>query len=78
MNQKDKINQSDLIIAVGGDGTILRVAHLVADHNILFWELIWVVGFMSEIEESDAIKALPWYFEGNARIEKGTCLKPFL
>ena len=71
LNQKDKINQSDLIIAVGGDGTILRVAHLVADHNIPILGInMGRVGFMSEIEESDAIKALPWYFEGNARIEK--------
>ncbi|MBA31908.1 MAG: hypothetical protein CL748_05235 [Chloroflexi bacterium] len=71
LQEKERINESQLMIAVGGDGTILKVAHLVAEYNIPILGInMGRVGFMSEIEELDAIKSLKWYFEGNARLEK--------
>ncbi|MFL2664443.1 MAG: NAD(+)/NADH kinase [Dehalococcoidia bacterium] len=69
--EKERIKESQLMIAVGGDGTILRVAHLVAEYNIPILGInMGRVGFMSEIEELDAIRNLSWYLEGNARLEK--------
>jgi NAD+ kinase len=69
--RSDELAESDLIITIGGDGTILRGAHAAASQGI---SIVGVnmgrVGFMSDIEAKDAVKEVAWYLEGNARIEK--------
>jgi NAD+ kinase len=67
---------TDLIIAIGGDGTILRSAHVAAPLGIpILGVNLGRVGFMSEIEADDALDGLAWYLEGNARTELRTMIK---
>ena len=67
---------TDLIIAIGGDGTILRSAHVAAPLGIpILGVNLGRVGFMSEIEADDALDEVAWYLEGNARPELRTMIK---
>ncbi len=67
----DELADSDLIITIGGDGTILRGAHVAASHGIpVVGVNMGRVGFMSDIEAEDAVEDAGWYLEGNARIEQ--------
>lgn len=72
----DELGGMDLIIAIGGDGTILRSAHVAAPMGIpILGVNMGRVGFMSEIEADDALDGLAWYLEGNARPELRTMIK---
>ncbi|MBT4125388.1 MAG: NAD(+)/NADH kinase [Chloroflexi bacterium] len=74
--QADKLAESDLIITIGGDGTILRGAHAAASQDIPILGInMGRVGFMSDIENVDALDGVGWYLEGNARIEQRFMLK---
>ena len=54
--QADKLAESDLIITIGGDGTILRGAHAAASQDIPILGInMGRVGFMSDIENVDAL-----------------------
>ena len=65
------LNSSDLIITIGGDGTILRGVHVAASRDIpVLGVNMGRVGFMSDIESKDAINEIGWYLDGNARIER--------
>ena len=69
-HEKD-LNSSDLILTIGGDGTILRGVHVAASRDIpVLGVNMGRVGFMSDIESKDAINEISWYLEGNARIER--------
>lgn len=66
-----RLAESDLIITIGGDGTILRGAHAAAYQDIpVLGVNMGRVGFMSDIENKDAVDEVGWYLEGNARIER--------
>ena len=68
---QENLNSSDLIITIGGDGTILRGVHVAACRDIpVLGVNMGRVGFMSDIESKDAIVEIGWYLEGNARIER--------
>ena len=68
---QENLNSSDLIITIGGDGTILRGVHVAASRDIpVLGVNMGRVGFMSDIESKDAINEIGWYLEGNARIER--------
>jgi NAD+ kinase len=72
----DTVSGTDLIVAIGGDGTILRSAHVAAPLGIpILGVNLGRVGFMSEIEADDALDGLAWYLEGNARPELRTMIK---
>ncbi|MDG0866121.1 NAD(+)/NADH kinase [Candidatus Lucifugimonas marina] len=74
--QEDKLAESDLIITIGGDGTILRGAHAAASQDIPILGInMGRVGFMSDIENKDAVDEVGWYLDGNARIEQRFMLK---
>ena len=67
----NRLAESDLIITIGGDGTILRGAHAAASQDIpVLGVNMGRVGFMSDIENKDAVDEVGWYLEGNARIER--------
>lgn len=73
--QKD-LESTDLIITIGGDGTILRGAHEAAPRNIPILGInMGRVGFMSEIDASDAVDGLGWYLDGNGRRDERYMLK---
>jgi NAD+ kinase len=66
-----ELAQSDLIITIGGDGTILRGAHAATGLDIpVLGVNMGRVGFMSDVEATDAIANVGWYLDGNARIER--------
>lgn len=68
---EDVLKSTDLIITIGGDGTILRGAHAAAALDIpVLGVNMGRVGFMSDIEASYAIDEVGWYLDGNARIER--------
>lgn len=69
--RQEDLNSSDLIITIGGDGTILRGVHVAASRDIpVLGVNMGRVGFMSDIESKDAINEIGWYLDGNARIER--------
>jgi len=69
-------DESDLIITIGGDGTILRCVHVVGPLGIpVLGVNMGRVGFMSEIDADDAVESVKWYAEGNARIERRAMLQ---
>jgi len=71
-----ELAESDLIVTIGGDGTILRGAHVAAARDIPILGInMGRVGFMSDIENKDAVDEIGWYLEGNARIEHRFMLK---
>jgi len=75
-DQQDRLVESDLIITIGGDGTILRGAHAAASQDIPILGInMGRVGFMSDIENKDAVNEVGWYLDGNARIEQRFMLK---
>ena len=62
---------SDLIITIGGDGTILRGAHAATGRDIpVLGVNMGRVGFMSDVEAKDALDEVSWYLDGNARVER--------
>ena len=72
----DRLRDTDLIVTVGGDGTILRGMHTASLYGIpVLGVNMGRVGFMSEIEADDALDGLEWYLEGNGRIDERVMLK---
>jgi len=77
--QTASLAESDLIITIGGDGTILRGAHAAGSQDIpVLGVNMGRVGFMSDIENKDAVSEVGWYLEGNARIERRFMLKAII
>ncbi|MDA1280635.1 MAG: NAD(+)/NADH kinase [Chloroflexi bacterium] len=65
------LDTTDLVITIGGDGTILRGVHAAASHGIpVLGVNMGRVGFMSDLEARSALKNVGWYLDGNARIER--------
>ncbi len=66
---------TDLIISVGGDGTLLRVARLVAPSGIpILGVNAGRLGFLTEVDASGASDILPRALDGEGRIEERTML----
>jgi NAD+ kinase len=56
---------ADVLITVGGDGTLLRAARLVAQHGLpLLGVNLGRLGFLTEIEASKALYEVPRYLTG--------------
>ncbi len=71
-----KLPGTDLILTIGGDGTILRGVHIAAPLGIPVLGInMGRVGFMSEIDADEALAGLAWYLEGNARTEERAMLR---
>lgn len=72
----DQINRgTDLIVSVGGDGTLLRVARVVAPSGIpILGVNAGRLGFLTEIDASTSSELLPRALDGEGRIEERTML----
>ena len=67
----DALSGSDLIVTIGGDGTILRGVHAAAPRGVpVLGVNMGRVGFMSDLESGDALERIDWYLSGNARVEE--------
>jgi NAD+ kinase len=62
---------TDLIITVGGDGTILRAVQVAAPLGIPMVGInMGRLGFMTELQVDEALTKLPNYFEDEMRLEE--------
>lgn len=73
---RSQIEGTDLVLSIGGDGTILRIARAVA-----FWETpilgvnVGHLGFMTELYAEDIIDKLPLVINGEGWIDQRTMLE---
>ncbi len=76
---KFRLPETDLIVAIGGDGTIMRAVHAASPHDIpVLGVNMGRVGFMSEIDASESLGKIGWYLDGNGHIDYRTMLKTTL
>ena len=62
---------TDLLISIGGDGTVLRAARAVVPHDVLLLGVnMGRLGFLTEIDQSEALERLPEILGGRARVEE--------
>ena len=62
--------ETELVITVGGDGTILRVVRMTAPHGIPVVGInMGRLGFMTELRAEEAMERLPVYLNGGCRVE---------
>ena len=66
---------ADLVITIGGDGTILRVNRAIAPRGIpLLGINMGRLGFMTELTGPDAMEQLPRYLKGGMRVSEHSML----
>ena len=80
LGEKKGINikeaNSNIIIVVGGDGTVLRTANLIKEKEIPLLTInAGTVGFLSEINPTELEDKISTVLKGNYRIEECTRIK---
>jgi len=71
----DKLPPSDLVIVLGGDGTILSTARLTAAVNTPILGINFGhVGFLTELEPDEVADQLPYYLRGDYWIDERAML----
>jgi NAD+ kinase len=66
---------TDLLLCVGGDGTVLRAAHAVVPHDtVLLGVNMGHLGFLAELDAAAARERLPEIIAGAGRIEERAML----
>jgi NAD+ kinase len=69
------VSETELIVSVGGDGTLLRVTRVAAPWGIpILGVNAGRLGFLTEIEGPEALTALPEIIEGRGWMEERTML----
>lgn len=73
---RQRAAQTDLVITVGGDGTILRAVQVTAPSGIpLVGINMGRLGFMTELQVHEALEKLPLYMDGECMIEERNMLQ---
>lgn len=71
LGENEIYKMSDIIIVLGGDGTLLKVARQSAPYKVpLFGINLGYLGFLTEVEASDMYPALETLISGEYEIEK--------
>jgi len=71
-----QINDSDLILSIGGDGTILRAAQAVIPRQTPITGInLGKLGFMAELSADEAVDKLPRLLAGEGWIDERTILE---
>lgn len=66
---------TDLLISIGGDGTVLRAARAVVPHDVLLLGVnMGRLGFLTEIDQSEVLERLPEILGGRAHVEERAIL----
>jgi NAD+ kinase len=66
---------TDLLLCVGGDGTVLRAARAVVPHETLLLGVnMGRLGFLTELDAATALERLPQLLAGAGRIEERAML----
>ena len=74
-----EIQGTDLVLSVGGDGTILRVARAVVPLEVpILGVNLGHLGVMTELGAEDIMEKLPLIVNGEGRIERRTMLETTL
>lgn len=70
------IEETRILIAVGGDGTILRAAHITLPYGIpIVGVNLGNLGFLAELRPEEAMERLPGLLAGGGRVEERTMLR---
>lgn len=73
---KPQVAGSDLILSIGGDGTILRAARAVVPHAVPIVGInLGNLGFMTELKATEALDKLPRLLGGEGWIEERAMLE---
>ena len=68
---KSRLTALDLLITLGGDGTILRAARMAAPHAIpILGVNLGRLGFLAEVEPKEVVEKLPSVLEGRYWLEE--------
>ena len=71
-----RAENTDLVITVGGDGTILRAVHFTGPAGIPIVGInMGRLGFMTELQVDEAMERLPFYFNGESRMDQRNMLQ---
>ena len=71
-----RAENTDLVITVGGDGTILRAVNFTGPAGIPIVGInMGRLGFMTELQVDEAMERLPSYFNGGSRIDERNMLQ---
>jgi len=71
-----RVGEFDLLITLGGDGTILRAARIAAEHSIPILGLnLGRVGFLAEMERENWLEKLSRILEGKYWLEERMMLR---
>jgi NAD+ kinase len=71
-----KVNGTELILSVGGDGTILRAVQAVVPHSIPVTGVnLGRLGFMTELSADEAVTRLPALLAGEGWIDERATLE---
>lgn len=75
-NAKKSVPGTDLLISIGGDGTVLRAARLVVPHEVLLLGInLGRLGFLTELRSGeDTLRRLPDILSGRWHIEERAML----
>ncbi len=66
-----KIEQTDLLVTLGGDGSILRAARIAVEHSTLLMGVnLGRLGFLAEVEPAEWQKCFEQMLTGSYRIEE--------
>lgn len=67
---------TELVLSLGGDGTILRAARSVAPYSIPILGInLGRVGFLAELSVSEAVDSLPSFLKGGGWLEERSMLQ---
>ena len=73
---REKIEATRMLLAVGGDGTILRAAHITLPYEIpIVCVNLGNLGFLAELRPEEALERLPGLLAGEGRVEERTMLR---
>ena len=73
---ESRAENTDLVITVGGDGTILRATTFTGPAAIPMVGInMGRLGFMTELQVDEAIGKLPFYFDGGPRLDERDMLQ---
>jgi NAD+ kinase len=71
-----RAESTDLVITVGGDGTILRAVNFTGPAGIPIVGInMGRLGFMTELQVDEAMDRLPFYFNGDSRMDERNMLQ---
>jgi len=73
---KPQVPGSDLVLSVGGDGTILRASRAIVPEQVPIVGINFGnLGFMTELKAEEALKKLPGLLEGEGWLEERAMLQ---